>query len=151
MLIVLLLVFAALAQAQVAFGTLFGEVRDASSALAPGVHITARQDATGFLRRTVTGNLGEYRLDDLAPGVYTVTAAKEGFRQAVASRVLLEVTQRARLDFRLAIGPATESLTVTAAISPLQTEEASSGYRLDTREILALPLAERNLISLVTL
>jgi hypothetical protein len=151
MLIILLLLSAALAQAQVSMSTLFGEVRDASSSLAPGVRITARQVATGFVRHGNTGALGAYRFDDLAPGLYTVTAEKPGFRQAVARSVLLEISHKARLDFVLEVGPEVESVTVSATISPLQTEEASSGYRLDSREILALPLAERNLISLVTL
>ncbi len=151
MLIILLLSLAVVAPAQVASSTLLGEVRDESTAGAPGVRITLRHDATGFARRTVTGALGSYRVDELLPGAYTVTAEKEGFRPVVAREVVLELNQRARLDLVLKVGGARDSITVRAAVSPLQTEDASVGYRLDYAAIRGLPLAERNVIALVTL
>ena len=40
---------------------------------------------------------------------------------------------------------------MTAAVSPVQTEDAAVGYRMDTSRITALPLASRNVVSLVTL
>jgi hypothetical protein len=151
MLIVLLLSLVTVAHAQVASSMLLGDVRDESSALAPGVRITARHDATGFSRAATTGAQGSYRIEELLPGTHTVTAEKKGFRPVVVRGVVLEINQKARLDFVLKVGAQRDSITVSTAVSPLQTEDASVGYRLDYSAIRELPLAERNVISLVTL
>ncbi len=136
---------------QVASSTLLGEVRDESSAVMPGVRITARNEATGFSRTTGTNNLGAYRIEQLLPGTYSVTAEKPGFRKVTVQRVELEVSQKGELNFDLKISAAGESITVASEVTPLQTEDASLGYRLDSSAIDQLPLAVRNVISLATL
>jgi outer membrane receptor protein involved in Fe transport len=138
-------------RAQVASATLAGTVVDQSSALIPGVTITTAQVDTGFSRATVTNAEGNYFFDRLAPGSYTVTARKQGLNVAEATGVVLEVNQKARQDFTLAVGTGLERITVAAAVSPVDTEDASVGYRMDNARIAALPLASRNVVSLVTL
>ncbi len=142
---------AAVACAQVASATLLGEIRDQSAAVAPGVTVTARNAATGFTRTAVTGAQGAYRIDELLPGNYTVVAAKPGFREVTAEGVVLQVNQNARLDLILTLGAERGSLTVQAAVSPVQSDDASSGYRLDSSEINSLPLDQRNVAELITL
>ncbi len=145
------LLAAGVAQAQVASATLSGAVVDESAAVAPGVTIAARDESTGFTRTTVTGAEGSYAIEQLPPGWYTVTAQKPGFRETRSEHVLLTVNQKARLDLKLSIGPERESVTTTAAVSPVQSDEASIGYRLDSQTIEALPLDTRNIVALVTL
>ncbi len=137
--------------AQVASATLLGEVRDESSAVAPGVTITARNTATGFTRTAVTGAQGAYRIDELLPGNYTVIATKPGFRDVTAEGVVLQVNQNARLDPVLRLGTERGSLTVQAAVSPVQNDDASTGYRLESGEINSLPLDQRNVAELIAL
>lgn len=137
--------------AQASSGALVGDVRDESSALISGVKVTIRDNATGFVRTRATGPLGSYEFLELAPGVYTVTAEKQGFRTATASGVTVEVDRKARLDFNLKVGEQNETITVAANASPVQTEEASEGYTLDGSSIASLPLDGRNIASLITL
>ena len=70
--------------AQVSSGSLVGDV------LVPDVTITARSKTTGFARGTVTTEYGSYRIDELPPGDYSVTAEKAGFLlpQEAADEVL---------------------------------------------------------------
>src|SRR5262245_12483267 len=136
---------------QVSSASLLGEAHDETSAVISGVKITARNEATGFSRTTLTDSDGSYRIDDLLPGLYTVSAEKTGFRTLQTNSFVLEVNQKARLDFELKAGQTDESVTITASVSPLQSEEASVGYRLDFPAIRDLPLDERNVVSLVTL
>ena len=138
-------------RAQVASSVLLGEVHDESGALAPGVAVSARQNATGFLRTAATNAQGAYRIDDLLPGDYTVTAERAGFRTVEARNVTLQVNQKARLDLVLKIGAERDSITVQAQVSPLQSDDASVGYRLPSSDIEALPLVTRNVVNLVTL
>ena len=142
---------AAVARAQVASATLLGEIRDQSAAVAPGVAVTARNTATGFTRTAVTGAQGAYRIDELLPGNYTVIAGKPGFREVTAEGVVLQVNQNARLDLVLTLGAERGTLTVQAAVSPVQNDDAAAGYRLDSAEINSLPLDQRNVAELITL
>jgi Carboxypeptidase regulatory-like domain/TonB dependent receptor len=136
---------------QVASGTLLGEIRDESASLVPGAKITARHDGTGFSRVAFTGVAGVWRIDQLLPGSYTVTVEKAGFRTLVASPVPLEVNQKVRLDLTMEVGVASASITVEGMASGLQNDDPSVGYRLDSASLTALPLDNRNVISLATL
>src|ERR1700736_2527931 len=136
---------------QVSSGSLLGDVRDQKSASVDGAVIQARNNQTGFSRTATTNAFGSYRIDDLLPGVYTVTAQHEGLQMVTVSPVFVEVDQKARLDFDLRVGSSHETVTVTARTSPLQTDEASEGYQLGSSFLEALPLLGRNIITLVTL
>ena len=136
---------------QVSSGSLLGDVHDEKFAAIPGVVIQARNDSTGFLRTAATNAFGSYRIDDLLPGAYTVTAQHEGFQTVTVSPLFVEVNQKARLDFDLRVGTGHDAVTVNARVSPMQTDEASEGYLLGSQFIEELPLLGRNIISLVTL
>ena len=139
------------ALAQVASASILGTVVDESSAVAPGVTVTARQESTGFARSTVTNSEGAYAIEALPPGVYTVTAMKPGFRATTADHVELTVSQKARLDLKLYVGEGRESVTAIGAVSPVETNEASIGYLFDFHTVQELPLDTRNIVALVTL
>jgi len=137
--------------AQVGASTLLGTVRDESSAVITTVKVIAVNEATGFSRTALSGADGNYRIDQLLPGAYTIRAERNGFRTLAVRSVVLEVDQKATLDLTLKAGEARDSVTVTAAVSPVQQNDAAVGYHLDSQEIVGLPLAMRNVISLVTL
>jgi hypothetical protein len=147
----LLVMFSSTVFGQISSGTFYGQIQDQSGAMVSDVHVSVRQQNTGFVRSTATDASGSYRVPDLAPGVYSLSAERTGFRTFVASNVTLEINQHARLDFQLEIGPARESITVAEAASPLQAEDSSEGYRFDSGMFTELPLDGRNVLSLVTL
>jgi len=146
----LLFLFAsACAHAQVASASLSGVVRDPSEAVVPNAAIVLTRASTTIERLTRSDSRGAYLFENVAPGAYTLTVQVQGFQPGRAE-LTLEVNQRARHDLRLQLGGA-ESIDVVAAISPLETESASAGDRMDNPKIQQLPLASRNVISLVTL
>jgi hypothetical protein len=149
--IILTMLTSLLAMAQVSSGTLSGNVRDETASVVPGVKIVARQSNTGFVRTAETDLSGYYELSDLAPGQYIVTAEKAGFRTTTVTGVSLQVNQRARVDLALQVGAERDSVTVTASVSTLQTENASQDYYLGAGTITSLPLVGRNVVSLLTL
>jgi outer membrane receptor protein involved in Fe transport len=150
-LVIPLFLIATAAHAQVASATLSGTVLDQSSGAIAGAAVAATKPATGFTRATVTDAHGNYVFDPLPTGAYTITARKSGFRDYEATGVVLEVNQKARHDIRLTLGAAQDRITVTASVSPVDTEGPSVGYRLDNSKIAGLPLASRNVVALVTL
>ena len=139
------------AQAQVSSGSLLGDVRDEKGASVGGVAVQSTNNATGFARTAASNAFGSYRIDDLLPGAYTVTAQRDGFQSVTVSPFFVEVNQKSRLDFDLPLGSRNEAITVTAHLSSLQTDEASEGYSLGSSFFEALPLLGRNIITLVTL
>src|SRR5439155_17875855 len=128
-----------------------GTVSDPSSAVVSGAMVTAVQTGTGFSRAAFSDARGNYVFDQLAPGDYRLTAEKAGFNRYQANRVVLELNQKARYDIQLTLGVGHVDITVGAAVSPVNTEDASLGYRMDNLKIASLPLATRTVISLVTL
>src|SRR5580704_3145135 len=110
---------------QVSSGSLLGDARDEKAASVEAALIVARNNATGFTRSVSTNAFGSYRIDDLLPGAYTVTAQHDGFQAVTVSPVFVEVNQKVRLDFDLKVGSMRETATVTAHGSPIQTDEAS--------------------------
>src|SRR5258708_29549556 len=56
-----------------------GVVTDKSQALVGGATVTATNNATGATRSTTTSATGEYRLDSLAAGFYTIKASAKCF------------------------------------------------------------------------
>jgi len=132
-------------------GALFGDARDATGALAPGLQIAITNEATGFSRTTTSGSHGEYRFDDLQPGRYTLAAEKSGFRKLAVEHIAVEVNQKAQLDLTLVVGEERDSVTVTAQAGILQTGDASEGYLLQSTTVASLPLVGRNILSLVTI
>jgi outer membrane receptor protein involved in Fe transport len=147
----LLLVLALPLDAQVSSGSLLGDIHDEKGAVIQGVTIQATNTATGFSRTAITNEFGSYRIDDLLPGAYTVTAQHEGFQTAAVSPFFIEVNKKSRLDLDLHLSSSHEAVTVTAHASPLQTDEASEGFLLGSSFFEALPLVGRNIIDLVTI
>jgi hypothetical protein len=146
----LLLVISSTLIGQVSSGSFYGEAKDQSGAVVSGLHITVKQEKTGFTRETVTDDSGSYRVPDLEPGVYSISAERKGFRTFQASHLTLEINQTARFDLHLEVGPAHESVTVNGSVSLVQTDDNSEGFHFESKMLTELPVDGRNVLSLVT-
>lgn len=147
----LIFLFAAAASAQVSSATLSGIVTDPADAVVPGAKVTVSSD-TGVSRATETDARGAYRFDQLPPAAYSVRAEKPGFMPFRVEGVALQVNQNARYDIALTLGVTNGGdLMVVGTVSPIDTESPTVGYRMDSPKIDQLPLASRNVVSLMTL
>jgi Carboxypeptidase regulatory-like domain len=120
-----------------------GRVTDSSGGVVPDVSITVRNIATGTDRSTTTNEGGYWTVPLLPPGSYRVTVEHPGFRPIVRSGIVLEVDQRAELNFGLELGAVAERIEVEAAATQLNTVEASRGQVIENRRIVELPLNGR--------
>src|SRR5258708_512469 len=66
------LVLAPNAAAQVLYGTLTGTITDTSHAAVPNAPVTVLDQGTGATRTTTANSQGEYTIQDLQPGTYSV-------------------------------------------------------------------------------
>ena len=132
---------------QATSGTIQGRVKDSTGAGVVDAAVTAKNERTGLTRKVGTDADG-YTLYNLPPGTYTITVAKAGFRTASRSGVLLLIDQKFRLDFELVPGSVTESVTVTGEAPILQTQTMETGEVIQSRQILDLPLLNRDFLQL---
>src|SRR5678815_881150 len=95
-------------------GTIEGTVKDPSSAVVPGVSVTA--SGTGYSRTVTTDDAGFFRLQQVPPGRYTVTtAAISGFGESTSSNVEVVLGKTTPVMIALQAGGVATSVDVTAA------------------------------------
>lgn len=141
--LILVVAFAPASSAQEATARLLGTITDPTGAVVVSANVVVRNVATGLQRKTVTNESGDYSISLLSIGQYTVTAEAAGFKTSTISGLALQVNQEARLDIRLALGSATESIQVTAATPVLVTDGSSVGQVVDNAAIANMPLNGR--------
>lgn len=120
--------------------TITGTVKDATSAVLPGVEIRVTNVGTNNVEITKTDNDGVYRVRNLPIGNYTISLTKEGFRNLERKGLTLLVSQVATIDVMLQVGTKTDTVEVTAQTPILQLEDAAVSTNITNDAITALPL-----------
>ena len=120
-----------------------GRVTDATGAVVPGTNITVTSVGTGAERKVSANQDGYYAVPLLLPGAYVTQVDHSGFKRITRSGVVLEVDQRAEINFTLEVGGVAEHIEVQAGTELLNTVEASQGQPLprswDDRHLCFLP------------
>ena len=144
--------FAALAAfSQNINGTFTGVVTDSTGGVAPNASITARNLATAATFNTKSDGTGTYTLRNVPIGLYDITCELAGFQKFEAKRVRVQVDEVIRVDLRLNVGNATETVTVTSAATSVDTTSSTLKSVVDQKRIEELPLNGRNATQLMRL
>jgi hypothetical protein len=133
--------------AQLITADILGTVTDAAGAVVPNAKITIVNTATSEIRTTVTTGSGDYVVNLLPPGSYTVTVEAPAFKKSVIN-VTLVAGDRARADTQLQVGEATQIVEVTATTPALQTDSSTMRDTVAAQSVQDLPLNGRNYITL---
>lgn len=139
------------ALAQTFTASIVGTVRDGTGAVVQGAQVVATHTGTSARTEARTDEQGNYTVLSLPPGPYVVEVEAAGFKKLVRSGIVLQVQQQARLDVGLELGAVTESISVTAAASQLESTTSVIGKVVENRRINDLPLNTRNVYSLLFL
>ncbi|HVW86123.1 MAG TPA: carboxypeptidase regulatory-like domain-containing protein [Bryobacteraceae bacterium] len=133
--------------------TLLGTVTDSSGAVVASAKVTITESSTNSSRTSDTNESGNYTFPDITPGTYSVTAEAAGFKRAVRQNIDVVVNTSTRVDVQLQPGNITESIEVTDAPPPLQTDRADTGRKIETVQTENLPVGTnrnfQNLLNLV--
>lgn len=138
-------------RAQTAVSTLVGTVKDQSGAVVLGANITCTSRTTSERKVTVTTDAGDYRIPQILPGFYDVSAEAQGFKKTTVSNIELLVQQTGRVDIVLQVGEVSDTVEVTGMAPLLQSEEASVGNVIDQKRVVQLPLNGRGFLQLAFL
>ena len=113
---------AAFAQAVIA-----GSVKDASGAVLPGVTVEAASPALiEKVRAAVSDGTGQYRIEDLRPGTYTVTFTLPGFSTYKREGIELTGSFTATVNADLKVGALAETITVTGETPVVDVQSAQA-------------------------
>src|SRR5215475_5847141 len=130
---------------------LFGTLQDPQGLPVGGANVTCAEPATGARFEVVTDDQGAYHLLGLAAGDYVLSVEKPGFSPYRQEGITLRIGDQTRLDVKLAIGEAAQSVEVNAQATLLETASGSVSYHVIQPQLETLPLDGRNFIPLVAL
>lgn len=145
-----LLLMASLAVAQ-STSQLNGSVTDPSGAAVAGAAITLTDTATGLQRTTTSNSTGLYQFLDVPPGNYKLEAAAKGFSPFAASNITLIVKTPSTINIKFQVAGIEASVTVEGQAPLINRTDASLGNTLEENQISELPIADRNVVQLLSL
>ena len=137
--------------AQSSNASLTGRITDPSKAVIPAAKVLVINTGTRIHYDTVTNGTGSYYVANLSPGTYRVEVEKLGFKTVIKSDLVLHVQDALEVNFEMAFGSASESVTVRGGTPPLDTESSTVGTVVEQRKANELPLNGRNVFNLIEL
>jgi hypothetical protein len=149
--VLLTLCGAACLYAQSTAGRFSGAITDPSGASVPDVRVTALNSETGLKVVENTTSEGRFVLYPLPPGVYTITAQKDGFSAFTISNLKVDVSESIVRNIALQVGAVSTTVSVEAEAAALQTDSPAISATVVRQQIEELPLNGRDFNQLVLL
>ncbi len=140
-----LLIRAQPAMSQSIFATLVGSVTDSTAAAIAGAQITVTNLQTNEKRQSATNASGNYEVNNLFPGTYSVEIVMSGFARYRNERVELASKQNVRMDAKLEISSQATEVTVSGTGAAIETETAKLSDVRNLRQLQTLPLGTRSI------
>jgi hypothetical protein len=147
----LTLCVATLSIAQSTDATISGLIVDPSGRAIPDADIEILNEATGVHYTNRANGAGIYTVSILPPGQYRVQVSKVGFKTLIKPDIILNVQSAVALNFTLPVGATSESITVEAGSSLINTSDGSVGTVIDQKFVANIPLNGRSLQDLISL
>ena len=138
---ILLLLFAALGNAQVAgTATIQGTISDPTGAIIPGATVSIINVSTNVQKTAQSNSGGSYSFPNIDIGTYTVTVTSPGFQTYVKTGNVLEVGSNIAINVALTVGSTDQKIEVKADGLALQTEDVSFKQTVDQQDVTEIPL-----------
>lgn len=111
--------------AQEGTSSLTGTVIDPANAVVPNATVKLANLDLKTVREAQTNGSGDFRFDALIPGQYRLEVTVQGFKNLVIDQIALQSSGTRSLgNMQMQIGAASESVAVTAEVTPVQTESS---------------------------
>lgn len=129
-------------------GTITGLVTDPSGAVISGAKVTAGNSDTGFSRSGVSNAQGEYEIPLLPIGTYAITVTSPSYGTYQQRGIKVSLDSASVVDTQLKIGSSSQTVSVTADASILNTESFDVAGGLNSVAVENAPITSRNTFNL---
>jgi hypothetical protein len=124
-------------------GSLRGSITDEQGGSLPGVTVTATSPSLIQPSTAITEADGSYRLINLPPGTYTVSATLTGFASYRRTDILLRAGANFQVDVVMKIGALQESVTVAGESPMLEVSKPSNVLNISGEFQREMPIQAR--------
>ena len=138
-----------MASAQTFRGGIAGTVQDSTGSLVPNAKITLAGTDTGSSRQITSSSSGDYSLQDLPLGLYSVTVEAPGFQTTKIDGIAVRPGQVYSLAIKLAVASSQERVDVSAAAVTLDTVSSTNNSVVNDKAVANIPLNGRDFTQLV--
>ena len=135
--------------AQTTLGRVAGSVLDVSGAVLPGAAVTLTNQQTNQSQSAVSNEVGGFLFPQVPVGSYKVEIALQGFKTATYTDVIVNVGSEYSLTARLDLGAVSETVSVEAGSSLVKTTTPEVSSTVLQRQMLEIPLANRDVTNLI--
>jgi hypothetical protein len=125
--------------AQETTGGIQGVVKDSSGGMVANVTIELSGPALIGIRKVQTESSGAYRITQLPPGEYSITATAPGFRTYRQNGVAVAVGRLPNIDIDLQVGAIAESIEVAASTPLVDVTQSKVAVEVSKQTINDLP------------
>ncbi len=139
------------ALAQITTGTVSGRVVDSSGGVIPNASVTLISETRGTKSAALTTNSdGDYVFPNVAPDTYTVEVVAASFKVVKRTGVVVSGADRVGVPaITLVVGGTTETVTVAAEATLVQSQSGERSFAVSTAQIEALPIARGNFTNMI--
>src|SRR6202030_1317674 len=136
---------------QVQNGQFEGTVTDPTGAAIANAKVSVTNNATGLTVAATTNSSGSYTVKEVPPGIYKVAVEAPGFKKLENNGVTANAGTISRVDVKLQLGKASETVEVTGEAAAVNTEDSKLSTIVSSAQINNLPLNGRNVFDLMQL
>src|SRR6478752_7340527 len=132
--------------------SIVGTVKDASGAVLPGVTVEASSPALiEKTRSAISNGVGQYSIENLRPGTYTVTFSLTGFGTVKREGIELAGSFTATVNTDMRVGAVSETVTVSGEAPVVDVTNARSQETISGSTVNAIPTSRQygGLVALV--
>ncbi|MDP2996864.1 MAG: carboxypeptidase regulatory-like domain-containing protein [Bryobacterales bacterium] len=131
--------------------TINGTVSDSQGGVIVGAEVSAANVQTGVKTTVKTNESGVYSLRFLPIGNYVIDASQAGFKSYSHSNITLTTGQVLGLDIQLELGAVSETVSVSASASLLETRTSDVSQLVEARSIEDMPLGDRRSMNMINM
>ena len=149
---IILFVLALGLHAQTTSGSIAGDVVDSQQSAVPAAVVTITDQSRGTTQSATTDAQGRFVFPQLTPGTYKVSIEGKGFKRLERTGIELVANDHLALGtIPLEVGAATETITVTAEATLVQSETAERSFAVQGEILRSIAVNGRGFTPLASI
>jgi hypothetical protein len=124
-------------------GSVHGVATDRDGAVVPGVAVSTTSGTVPGVYSATTDRVGQYRLENLPPGDYTIVAELSGFARFRRTAVTVQAGLNVEVNIPMQIGAVDETVEVHQDTPLLETRNATQSVNISGELLRGIPLTEK--------